>query len=48
MCCFSIYDIGHFIKRFLSLNLNKTKCVWDITEIFLSFERPIDAIMCGI
>ena len=40
--------IGHFIKRFLSLNLNKTKCVWDIIEIFYSFERPIDAIMCGI
>ena len=42
------HTVGHFIKRFLSLNLNKTKCERDIIEIFYSFERPIDAIMCGI
>ena len=40
--------MGHFIGRFLFLNLNKTKLVRDIIEIFYSFERPIDAISCVI
>lgn len=33
-----ITPIWSFIKRFLSLNLNKTKCVWDINEIFYLFD----------
>ena len=49
-CMCSIWNITRtsFINRFLSLNLNKTNCVWDIIAYLSSFERPVDAIRCRI
>ena len=42
--------IEYFITRFLSVNLNKTKCICDNTEIVLFHFtiKPIVVILCGI
>ena len=39
-----MYDNGSFIKRFLSLNLNKIKYICDNINIFYLFEKPIDVL----